>query len=107
NLFKEKRDELIGPPRPITVLTHVADTLKPLKNFGRIPGDIIARLASLGRKEDLRQSTVEITVLPRDALLTAPSLQQLFQVEGNKEILRDLMEQELYKEANAEQFLMI
>lgn len=76
---------------------------------------MITRLASIGassvKSNDearaLKQATVKVSVLERDALLTDPTLKPLFEIAENKQPLQALMEQELYKEVNCERFLML
>lgn len=70
--------------------------------------DIVAGLAKdHDDAQAIKQATVRVNILERDAFITDPTLRPLFEIAENKQPLQALMEQELYKEVNCERFLML
>jgi len=105
--YYEIKPELFGPPKPETWRTHLARKTKLRKMITRIADVIVNVGENYGKAEALKQATVRVSVLERDALLTDPTLKSLIAIEENKKPLQALMEQELYKEVNCERFLML
>jgi hypothetical protein len=105
--YYEIKPQLFGPPKPETWRTQLARKTKLRKMIMRGFDVVVSLVESYGEAEALKQATVRVSVLERDALLTDPALKPLLGIEENKKLLQALMEQELYKEVNCERFLMI
>ncbi len=105
--YDEIKGELFGPSQPETWRTRLARKTEPGELISRIPGIVVSLTESRGEEKALKQATVRVCVLERDALVTDPAFKPLFEIEENKKPLQALMEQELYKEVNCEHILML
>lgn len=115
--YASRRGEMFGadPVHAETIIDKVKDKIplkvkkawKGTKNITRWIEDLVARLGNRSSDAEVQKLSLKLDVLGRTDLLDDPAFQSLAQVDGNREILLKLLDQEVFKEANLSHFVMV
>ncbi|KPJ55444.1 hypothetical protein AMJ49_07145 [Parcubacteria bacterium DG_74_2] len=109
--YKKKREVLFKglKPRPFARESKIESILSVLTNFTRIIRDSIRHMNTRNSEleKGLKAARIKVKILNRKGLLKNKDFMALFAKDSNKAALRNLLDKEIYREIDSNNFLMI